>query len=316
MCNSNKHFRFGGGIMFILGTTLALGKYTADETSTHVPNITDIKIQEGIYDHLFGTTYFEEENYFTNDIPEWDYYTFISASFNNTLFGGNVDFSLETTDSIRIKRRVKGSYNWLTLTSIPITKEADFSFIYYDNLNSAKVTYEYALVPTKAGTEGMMTISEVYSDFDGLYIVGNDKVYFGFLNLTYPTPIRKKPSAINTPLDSQFPTIVNNSKANYYTDSCSATFVDTEEDSEWGWNFEDGWKYRDDFKDWLYNGKAKVIKYYTGRTWLVGISGDIVDKVNGVEENTITTFTWYQVGKAESGADLMIHGLIEAVGGQ
>ena len=79
-----------------------------------------------------------------------------------------------------------------------------------------------------------MSIGEVYSDFDGIYIVGNDKTYFGFVNLTYPAPTRYKDSTVITTLDSQYPYIVNNSKTNYYSDTLSATFVEADEDNEWG----------------------------------------------------------------------------------
>ena len=296
--------------MIFLGNTFALDKYTLDETPTDLKNIKNIKLQNGIYDQLYGTSNIDLDD-FENILPDWDFDTFISANFNHNIFGGNVDFSVETTDFIRIKRREKGTYDWITLTSIKIEKEEDFSFIYYDNLNSANTIYEYALVPVKNNIEGIMTINEVNSDFDGMYIVGNDKMYFGFINLTYPAPTLNKPSAILVPLDDKYPTIVNNSLANYYNDTCSATFVDTKEESEWGWDLENGWKYRDEFKKWLHNGKPKILKYYTGRTWLVGISGEISDKINLVEENTVTTFNWYEIGDFKNEKHLKTNGFIE-----
>lgn len=299
--------------MFFSGNTFAIDRYSLDHTITYIRNMNKIVMRKGTYDHLYGTSNIDADD-FENILPDWDYWTFINANFENTLFGGNVDFSLENTDSIRIKRRIKGTYNWVTLTTIPIEKESDFSFIYYDNLASAKTEYEYALVPVKDNTEGIMTINEVYSDFDGLYIVGTDKVYFGFINLTYPAPTRHQASSIVSTLNSKYPTIVNNTKQNYYFDSVSATFVEADEEQEWGWDFEDGWKYRDQFKDWLYNGKAKVLKYYTGRTWLIGISGDITDKIELVEENTTTTFNWYEIGDVNNTQDLFNAGLIEEAG--
>lgn len=297
--------------MIFFGTTFAQSIRTLNGTlPQEMKNIKNIKIENGIFDHLHGTEDVNTDDFTSEIVPGWNYATFIDANFNNTLFGGNVDFSVETTDEVRIKRRIKGSYNWITLATIPIEKEADFSFIYYDNLASAKETYEYALVPAKNNTEGMMSIGEVYSDFDGIYIVGNDKTYFGFVNLTYPAPTRYKDSTVITTLDSQYPYIVNNSKTNYYSDTLSATFVEADEDNEWGWDFEDGWRYRDEFKDWLFNGRAKILKYYTGRTWLIGISGEIPETVNTVEENTVTSFTWYQIGDHTKEEDLINQGVI------
>lgn len=290
--------------MLFFGTTLTLSNYTIDPTITNLNKMNYIKIQNGVFDHLYGTKNINEDN-FENIIPDWNYYTFINANFENNIFGGNVDFSVENTDYIIIKRREKGTYNWITLDRIKIEKESDFSFIYYDNFNSSKTMYEYALVPEKDGIEGNMSIEEVYSEFDGLYIVGNDKTYFGFINLSYPAPTRHKPSTVVAPLDSKYPTIINNSKADYYHDTCSATFVGTDETNEWGWDFDNGWRYREEFKTWLFNGKPKMLKYYDGRTWLVGISGDISDKVNTLEPNTVTTFTWYEIGDPTTDFELL-----------
>lgn len=298
--------------MITLGTSFAFDQYSLEPTPTNVSKIKKILLKRGIYDKLFGSENVDLDE-FTNEVPAWDKDTFISAKFDGTLFGGNVNFSVETTDEIKLKRREKGTYVWVTLMSLPITKEEDFAFIYYDNLGSAKVTYEYAIVPVYQGAEGFMTLAEVYSDFDGIYIVGNDKAYFGFLNLSFPKPTRKKESSVVTTLDNQYPYIINNSKTNYNTDSCSATWVDTDEDSEWGWDFEDGWKYREEFKNWLYNGKAKILKYYTGRTWLIGVSGEITDNINGVEENTVTSFTWYEIGNYKNPQHLYNQGLVKEV---
>lgn len=297
--------------MILFGATFAQSAGTLDGTLPQLmTNIENIKISNGIFDHLHGTENINLDDFNSELVTNWNFQTFIDANFKNTLFGGNVDFSIETTDELRIKRRIKGTYNWITLANILVEKEDDFSFIYYDNLASAKETYEYALVPAKDGTEGMMSIGEVYSDFDGIYIVGNDKTYFGFVNLSYPAPTRHKDSSVLTTLDSKYPFIVNNSKTNYYSDTLSATFVEADETNEWGWDFADGWKYREEFKDWLFNGRPKMLKYYNGRTWLIGISGEIVDKINGVEENTITSFTWYQIGDHKNETDLFSSGLI------
>lgn len=296
--------------MFFSGITFASCEYTLDPTPSSSNNIDNIQLREGIYDQIFGSSNPNLDE-FENKVNNWDYDTFISADFESNIFGGNVNFSIENTDFLRIKRRVKGTYKWVTLEKIMIEKEEDFHFIYYDNLASAKTEYEYAVVPVKNNNEGMMTIGSVYSDFDGVYIVGLDKAYFGFLNLTIPAPTRHKASSVIATLDSRYPTIINNSIQNYYSDNLSATFVEADRNSLWGWDFNDGWRYREEFKDWLYNDKAKIIKYYTGRSWLVGISGDISDKVNQHEENVVTTFTWYEIGDVNDENDLINHGLLE-----
>jgi hypothetical protein len=47
---------------------------------------------------------------------------------------------------------------------------------------------------------------------------------------------------------------------------------------------------------------------------LVGISGEITDKYDTFEENMVTSFTWYEIGNAQSNDDLYQCGLIESAG--
>ena len=98
--------------MIFFGTTFAQSIRTLNGTlPQEMKNIKNIKIENGIFDHLHGTEDVNTDDFTSEIVPGWNYATFIDANFNNTLFGGNVDFSVETTDEVRIKRRIKGSYN-------------------------------------------------------------------------------------------------------------------------------------------------------------------------------------------------------------
>lgn len=307
--------------MLVTGVTFAFD--TTSISPTTIKNVSEIDISQGIYDNLYATTDIDEDGsgVFRPEIPTWNSNTFLSAGFNGDLQAGNIEGLLNNLVGIKIKRRVKGDNKWVTLRTISVsqdTLEEDVKFTIFDNLNAAKTNYEYGLTPVVdidgVILEGPITIKEIYSDFDGLYILDKDKIYFGFLNLSFPAPTRKNAATVVNTLNSKYPTIIYNSEMNYYTDTCSATWVAADESQEWGWDFEDGWRYRDEFKDWLVNGKAKLLKYYTGRNWLIAVTGDISDNIQTVEENTVTSFTWNEIGDVNDNNDLQKFGLIESAG--
>ena len=307
--------------MLVAGVTFAFD--TTSISPTTIKNVSEIDISQGIYDNLYATTDIDEDGsgVFDPEIPTWNSNTFLSAGFNGDLQAGNIEGLLDNLVGIKIKRRVKGDNKWVTLRTISVsqdTLEEDVKFTIFDNLNAAKTNYEYGLTPIVnidgVIFEGPITIKEIYSDFDGLYILDKDKIYFGFLNLSFPAPTKKNATTVVNTLNSKYPTIIYNSEMNYYTDTCSATWVAADESQEWGWDFEDGWRYRDEFKDWLVNGKAKLLKYYTGRNWLIAVTGDISDSIQTVEENTTTSFNWTEIGDVNDNNDLQKFGLIESAG--
>lgn len=301
--------------MFICGATFTNTVMSVTPTGNN--NNNNLYISDNIYDNLYTTIDVDEdgENVFNSNISSWGDNTLLSAHFNNNLQGGNIEGLLTGLIGIKIKRRVKGTKNWVTLKILLINDLEQVTFTDYDYLNAAKTVYEYGLVPIFAGgIEGPITIREVYSDFDGLYILDKEKIYFGFLNLQFPKPTRQGGINVVNTLNNQYPTIIYNSKLNYYTDTCSATWVAADESQEWGWDFSDGWKYRDQFKNWLLNGKAKLLKYYTGRSWLIVVTGEISDNIDTVEENTVTSFNWTEIGNVNTDEDLLKFGLIERVG--
>ena len=245
---------------------------------------------------------------------EWDYATILYAKFDNNLLAGNVNFTLDQVDTLRLKRRKVGTFNWITLLQVPIASEEDLDIVYYDTLVAANTEYEYALVPVKNGIENTYQSATITPWFEGLFIVGKDKIYRSLFNINQVgnlDPARNFSSITLKPLENKYPIVVYNSNNNYASSSISATFVELNR-PEHSIDWVNGWKFRDAFKDFLIDKKAKVIKFETGQAYLTAILGDSVsDSSNGHRENVITTFNWNEIGSLDSSTDLYETGFID-----
>ena len=74
----------------------------------------DVILKNGIFDHWNVTR--DVVSPYSPAIPtSWDYLTVMNANFNGNINAGNVNFSLNSIDGIKIKRRKVSDFNWVTL---------------------------------------------------------------------------------------------------------------------------------------------------------------------------------------------------------
>ena len=106
-----------------------------------VSNITDTKLTNGIFDHLNLT---KNTNIIpSTDIPQiWDYDTILNADFDGNLNAGNIDFLISQITSIKIKRRVKGTFDWIGLAQILISSIDALTCTFIDRLSAHETGYE------------------------------------------------------------------------------------------------------------------------------------------------------------------------------
>ena len=77
-------------------------------------------------------------------------------------------------------------------------------------------------------------------------------------------------------------------------------------------DFESNIDYMYAFKDFLMDGKAKILKHPDGRIWLIGVnkeSGIKDSQEDGVEEKRIISFSATEIGDYNSEKDLYDNGL-------
>lgn len=281
-----------------------------DANPVIVDNVNSVTITNAKFDEVYVD---KNTDIGLEDARTWTYGTVFYAQFNGNLYAGNAEFTLKNIDTLRVKGRVAGTFNWITFLEKPVNSIDDINITIKDNLVASNVAYEYALVPVKYGIEGAYQSATITPNFDGLFIVGNNKTYHTFISLNQCENLdfqRNFETSEIKPIDNVFPYIINNSALNYDTATISATFVEVNK-SNFSMDWEHGWKYREDLKDFLSDGKAKILKDGHGQIKLCAVSGtNISDASNGHWQNVITTFNVTQIGNVNSSNDLYNHGFI------
>ena len=104
-------------------------RQTLDPPAVNVSPITEIKLTNGTFDHLYASKNSEETIESTHN--EWNENTLLSAPFDDSLDAGNSGFSLRNTDVMVVKCREKGSMDWRTIHTKEIKTIDDFKMLYF-----------------------------------------------------------------------------------------------------------------------------------------------------------------------------------------
>lgn len=293
--------------MMFMGMDFTCGGDTLNYTPTYVHDIDLIYLMNAIFDELFISTNTKRD--YTSEIPQrWDFDTVMHAQFNGNLHAGNVDYTAEEVSEMRIKRRIKGTYDWVTLFAIPIEEQSDFKFERFDRYARSNTEYEYALIPVINGIEGNLNTNSVYSKFEGVFLMERDVGYNSMLSVS--AQINKNhPTLVVAPIHRKYPYVFGNGNTNYYSGTISAIFLQMDENCQF--DFDKGWKYRHDFMEFLCNGRAKILKIGDGRMWMVGIIDIPSEAVTVHELAPTTTFSWVETDDCESGHALYENDFID-----
>ena len=224
-----------------------------------VDGINNIQLNNAIYDH-FNVTQNTSTPVSTTIPTAWDYDTILDASFEGNLNAGNIDFLIEQISAIKIKRRVQGEFNWLTLTTIPINSVEDLTFAFNDNLNQYGVTYDYAFVPIIEGVEGNYIINSVLSQFNGVFIGDAQSIYKFLYEVEYGNNARNQQVGVFQVLGKQYPVLVANGALSYESGSVTATILNDDFQQTGVIDRVAITQQKDVLKDYLTNRKAKILK--------------------------------------------------------
>ena len=210
--------------MIFLGYDFLRDKYCWQPTPTDFTNINNIRIENGIYDHMNITKDVDFD--YTTELPgKWNLQTQFDADFNGTITAGNVDYILAQISSIKIKRRVKGTFDWITLFTVPISKVSDVDFVRYDYIAKNNETYEYAIVPVIGNTEGEYSINSIKSEFYGIFITDNKSSYKFLEGASYSGNERSNQTGIFEPYGSKYPVVIKNGALSYDKGTLTGTVI-------------------------------------------------------------------------------------------
>ena len=282
-----------------------------DPTPTNINNITYARVQNGIFDHFNVTRNISFD--YTSIIPtDWDFNTIMDAGFNGDINAGNVDNLAANVTSVRIKRRIKGTFEWITLREIPISSPNDLSFIITDNLNAYNVEYEYAWVPMTNDVEGNYIIESILSQFQGVFICDVNNIFKLQAGVEYNNNDANQQVGVFQPYNRKYPVIVSNSLINYQTGTISSWVLPEDfEDSKSLDRFEIT-KEKEAILKFLMNKKPKIIKDTNGNNWLVYFTGNPSMSYNNNYGQGMVKVNaeWTEVGDPNDKTDLYENGLI------
>ena len=190
-----------------LGYNFVQDGNSLDIAPTSVNNVTTVQVQNGIFDH-FHLTSNVTSDYSPIKNTEWAYLDIIAANFDGNINGGNVDFLLQYLTAIKVKRRIKGTFNWVTLKTVTVKAFEDLNFAFNDYIAANNTDYEYALVPILNGAEGDYITNSITSQFKGVFICEKDSIYKFYAGVAYGTGKRVKKIGVFEPYGSKYPVIV------------------------------------------------------------------------------------------------------------
>lgn len=280
-------------------------------TPTDCSNLTALELKNGNYDTLFITKNCKDK--ISPDFPDgWDFDTIFYAKFDNNANAGNVDWSLDTVSHVLIKRREKNDFKWHVLSVKEISKKEDFLFQGTDFTNAAKTEYEYAVVPTFHGIEGNYDSIMVNSDFEDIFLVGENGVIHTSLTDGYCDMSKNIPSSSITTIYSKYPTRIRNTKADYYSGSFRGSFVSySVPERDFIVEDKQRTRYQQFIIDFLSDGRPKLLKHFDSRMALISIDEAIQNNANGHYQNRDISFNFTETGDFDSEKDLYNHGLLD-----
>lgn len=285
-----------------------------DNAPSNVESINNVKLTNAIFEH-FNVTQNINTEVNTNIPTAWDYDTILDANFENNLNAGNVDFLVEQISAIKIKRRVQGTFDWLTLTTIPINSVNDLNFVFNDLLNKHGVQYEYAFVPIIENVEGNYIIDTVFSQFNGVFIGDAQNIYKFLYEVAYGSNSRNQQVGIFEVLGQQYPVFVANGSLSYESGSVTATILNDDFETTGVINRTAITQQKDIIKDFLTNKKAKILKDWNSNEWLCIVNSNInvTYKSNYGMGIPSIQFDWTQIGDASNQQDLYKNGILTEV---
>lgn len=282
-----------------------------DPTPTNINDITFTKVQNGIFDH-FNVSRDTSFDYSSIIPTDWDVNTLMNASFAGNASAGNVAQVASGVTSVRVKRRIKGTFDWITIREIPVTKPEDLSFVITDNLNAYNVEYEYAYVPMTEDVEGSYIIESILSKFEGVFICDIDTVFKFYAGVEYDTNDAIQQVGVFQPFNRKYPIVVSNSIMQYQTGGIGGWVLPEDYEDTHVFDRSKIVKEKEVLLNFLMNKKPKILKDMNGNNWLVYFTGNpSVTYDNNYGQGMLkVSANWTEVGDPNDKTDLYENGLI------
>jgi hypothetical protein len=255
--------------------------------------------------------------YNTQMAQAWDYDTVFDCKFTDLNFeAGNLSLNGMPIEYLRIKKRKENQLTWQTYKNIAYdSNETNYTWSDYfvQSLNS----YQYAIVPVGANdVQGEYGIASIDCEYEDIWIMGSNNVQYHLIaniemgDIQYVTE-----SSLVTTLGSQFPYRIQNGNLKYRKGSITAMLVSdsTLEGNNGTIDRVAEKTLRENFEDFLTNGKPKLIKESEGRYMLCSID---ISSIKITPNNDLSrrignvNFEFVEIGDSQNVTDLTNNALL------
>lgn len=278
---------------------------------TSASSYTTVKLSNGVFDHWNVSR--DVTSPLTTEIPTvWDFLTVMDCNFNGNIEAGNLDFTLSTIDSIKIKRKKLDEFQWVTLKEFPVSGESALSFSITDNFAQSGVEYEYAFVPVSAGVEGNYITNSISTKFDGIFICDADTVYRFYSGVTYGAEERVQKIGVFEPYGRQYPVVVSNGVINYSKGSFTGNILPNDYMKNRIFDRKEMTEKKKELLQFLTNKKPKIIKDWNSQCWLVVIVDNPNVNYDAASSMGLMNVSanWVEIGDSNNNKDLYNAGLV------
>lgn len=269
-----------------------------------------VQLWNGIYDHM--EIYKDYNREYSSEYSEWSYNTYFLCNFNNNINAGTIDYVVDEIESVRVKARKVGKFNYVTLYDIPINTPTDLNFEVYDYRVPNDVDIEYALVVVyNGGIEGQYSTKTIHTKWRRLFISDSTMTLDLIGNVAFSDVKKNSPRGVLQPIDNIYPIVVHNGTVNYYSGTISGTLLC----KDFSMNRKEIVDLRTTWSEFLANGNTKIIKDWNGYIILGQIVGDptmTFDQNYGNGMGNIS-FSFVEQGKWDNQQDLYELGIVDTL---
>ncbi|WP_333648344.1 hypothetical protein [Lacrimispora sp.] len=289
-----------------LGNSFASSKETLISSAVEAKNIQQLAVKSAVLDEIYVSNNLIDITNFDASIPsDWGFNTLLHAEFMGDLHGGNVGFSTDVVEFIRIKRRLKNEPTFKTIYEKPINKNEDFEIILLDYTEPIG-NIEYAYVPVISGGEGNYISNGVESKFESYFICEKDVSYPIILDTAFKKQLNHLVGVVELP-NRLKPVVIKGGITNYYSGDMECTFI---ENRDCQWLIDSSWEYRNQIYQFLTNGRPKILKDFEGNSWMIAITSGISEDSDH-HEHVKSKFSVVECGETSSIGDLYDNGFID-----
>lgn len=282
--------------MIFLGMTFFSGKHTLDPPATHILPIERLTIRDGTFDQIYMSKSSDASIDETHN--EWNEDTLLNAPFDESVDAGNCGFSLRNTDTVVIKVREKGTFDWKVIYTKDINEIEDFDiYELYKYAMGGDTEYEFMMASVSNGSENAQVFGEVTSSFEGFFVMDKDNIVGTVYDLGDNNTVRNTLGEPLELLNEKYPTYITNANTNYTTGTTSGTFLALTE-----WDSVDksgGVRLRKNAIDVLSDKKAHILKYNDGRIWLIKVNSQIQENRVQHDDQRQISFDWVEIGDVD-----------------